>query len=76
MKAVIVNGEFPGIPQGKNYLPSTEYAVDYIVNSSIEKLYTFTVNEQVLWELRGIAAKICKMCLQTGFKSLEILDTL
>ena len=76
LKAVIVNGEFPGIPEGKNYLPSTVYAVDYIVGSSIEKLYTFTVTEEVLKELKAISRKICKMCLQTGFKSLEILDTL
>ena len=76
LKSVIVNGEFPGIPAGKVYLPATEYAVDYIVNSSIEKLYTFTVTEEVLKEIKGIAAKICKICLQTRFKSLEILDTL
>jgi len=76
LKSVIVNGEFPGIPEGKSYLPSTEYTVEYIVNSSIEKLYTFTVNEEVLAELKAIAEKICKMCLSTQFKSLEILDTL
>ena len=76
LKAVIVNGEFPGIPEGRVYLPSTTYAVEYIVNSSIEKLYTFTVTEEVLEEIRGIAGKICKMCLQARFKSLEILDTL
>ena len=76
LKSVIVNGEFPGISDGKNYLPATEYAVDYIVNSSIEKLYTFAVTEEVLKEMKGIAAKICKICLQTRFKSLEILDTL
>jgi len=76
LKSVIVNGEFPGIPAGRTYLPATEYAVDYIVNSSIEKLYTFTVTEEVLKEIRGIAEKICKICLQTRFKSLEILDTL
>lgn len=76
LKAVIVNGEFPGIPEGRTYLASTEYTVDYIVGSSIEKLYTFTVTEEVLQELKMISRKICKMCLQTGFKSLEILDTL
>ena len=76
LKSVIVNGEFPGIPEGKSYLPSTEYTVEYIVNSSIERLYTFTVTEEVLAELKAIAAKICKMCLSAQFKSLEILDTL
>ncbi len=76
LKSVIVNGEFPGIPEGKSYLPSTEYTVEYIVNSSIERLYTFTVTEEVLAELKAIAAKICKLCLSTHFHSLEILNTL
>lgn len=76
LKSVIVNGEFPGIPEGKSYLPSTEYTVEYIVNSSIEKLYTFTVTGEVLAELKAIAAKICKLCLSTHFHSLEILNTL
>lgn len=78
LKSVIVNGEFPGIPvgEGKSYLPATEYTVDYIVNSSIEKLYTFTVTEEVLNELKTIAERICKTCLSVHFHSLEILSTL
>ena len=76
LKSVIVNGEFPGLPGDKNYLPATEYTVDYIVNSSIEKLYTFTVTEEVLEELRRIADKICKLCISSHFRSLEILNTL
>ena len=76
LKSVIVNGEFPGLPEGKSYLPATEYTVDYIVNSSIEKLYTFKVTEEVLNELKGIASKITKLCLSTHFHSLDILDTL
>ena len=76
LKSVIVNGEFPGIPVDKNYLPATEYTVDYIVNSSIEKLYTFTVTDEVLTELRAIAERICKLCLSAHFHSLDILDTL
>lgn len=76
LKSVIVNGEFPGVPKGKNYLPATEYTVEYIVNSSIEKLYTFTVTDEVLTELKFIAEKICKLCLSSHFHSLEILNTL
>ena len=76
LKSVIVNGEFPGLAEGKDYLPATEYTVDYIVNSSIEKLYTFTVTDEVLTELGMVAERICKLCLSTRFHSLEILNTL
>ena len=76
IKSVIINGEFPGIPSGKEYLDSTEFTIDYIVDSSIEKLYTFTVTDEVLDELRNIASWTRKHCLTGRFKSLEILETL
>ena len=76
IKSVVINGEFPGIPSGKEYLDSTEFTIDYIVDSSIEKLYTFTVTDEVLDELRNIASWTRKHCLTGRFKSLEILETL
>ena len=76
IKAVVVNGEFPGISEGRKYLDSTYYTVEYIMNSSIEKLYTFNVTDEVLSELISIGNRTRKCCLQGKFKSLEILDTL
>lgn len=74
IKAVAVNGEYPGLPARKEpYLPSTVYAVDYIVGSGIEKLYTFTVTEQVLSELGEIAENYRKRFVDKKMKSLEIL---
>ena len=64
----------PGLPVRKEpYLPSTVYAVDYIVGSGIEKLYTFTVTEQVLSELGEIAENYRKRFVDKKMKSLEIL---
>ncbi len=80
IKSVVINGEFPGIPgeisKGRKYLDSTYYAVEYIMNSSIEKLYTFNVTEEVLNELRDIGTWTRKHCLMGRFKTLELLDTL
>lgn len=76
IKSVVVNGEFPGLPDGDNYLESTVYALNHIVNSSIEKLYTFSVNDAVLEQLIKIAEKTMKIVVHHSFKSLEILDTL
>lgn len=74
IRAVAVNGEYPGLPVRKEpYLPSTVYAVDYIVGSGIEKLYTFTVTEQVLSELGEIAENYRKRFVDKKMKSLEIL---
>ena len=74
IKALAINGEYPGIPKGEHpYLVSTEYAVNYIVNSTVEKLYTFNVTEPVLEELSQIAAVFRKRFIDRKMKSLEIL---
>lgn len=77
IKALAINGEYPGLPkQDVPYLVSTEYAVNYIVNSTVEKLYTFTVKEQVLEELSQIAYIYRERFIDRKLKSLEILDEL
>ena len=76
IKAVSVNGEFRGVRENNKYKNATLYTVDFIVKSSIEKLYTFTVKDDVLKELCEIATKARVQSMNTTFKSLEILDTL
>jgi len=74
IRAVAVNGEYPGLPVRREpYLPSTVYAVDYIVSSKVEKLYTFTVTKEVLSELSGIAGRYRERFVDKKMKSLEIL---
>ena len=76
MKAMVINGEFPGMPAEGNWQESTEYAVSYIMSSSIEKLYTFTVSETVLSELIRIAERYRYHYIEREFKSLEMLSVL
>lgn len=79
IKAIVISGEFPGVPETDRegrLLPSTVYTIDYIASSPIEKLYTFTVTENVLTELHTMAAFYRKRCIDRSFKSLEILDIL
>lgn len=74
IKAIVLNGEYPGLPDGKKYQESTVYAISFIVNTSIEKLYTFTVTEAVLEELKEIADNYRLRLIDRKFKSLEILN--
>ncbi len=76
LKAIAVNGEFPGIPADRELSESAAYAIQYIASSSIEKLYTFTVNDTVLEELQEVAELYRKRFMLYNFKSLEILKTL
>ena len=76
MKAMVLNGEFPGIPAGEHWDKSTEYAVSYITDTGIDKLYTFTVTPEVLKQLGEIADDYRRRYLDRTFKSLEIVDNL
>ncbi|MDE6664523.1 MAG: DNA repair protein RecO [Lachnospiraceae bacterium] len=76
MKAMVLSGEFPGMPREGKFEESTRYAVNYIMESSIEKLYTFTVTDSVLTELAWIADEYRKRFVDKKFKSLEIIDAM
>ena len=55
---------------------STLYAMQYIVSSNIEKLYTFTVTEEVLTELTLCTRRYLDRHIDHDFKSLELIKTL
>ncbi|MDD3660058.1 MAG: DNA repair protein RecO [Lachnospiraceae bacterium] len=74
IKSIVVNGEFPGIPENRVLLESTIYTIRYIVDSGVEKLYTFDVSSEVLHELISISEYYRKTIMDHKFMSLEILD--
>lgn len=74
IKAVVVNGEFPGLPKDRRWEQSTVYAVDFIVSMPVEKLYTFTVTDKVLEQLLEIGQLCRRKFFDREFKSLEILE--
>ena len=76
MKALVINGEFPGMPTDGRWQESTEFAINYIMSSTIEKLYTFTVSESVLDELIWISERYRIRYIDREFKSLEMLSVL
>lgn len=75
-KAIAVNGEFPGPPADETLEESTIYALQYIAASPVGKLYTFTVSDTVLAQLKDVSAKYMKRFVGRDFKSLEVLKTL
>lgn len=76
LKALQVNGEYPGIPEDEPLNESTVFALQFIAGTSVEKLYTFTVKDEVLQELQVIADRYRKRFMDRQFKSLEILESL
>lgn len=74
IKALVVNGEFPGIPANKTLSPDTLYTIDYVVKSGLDRLYTFVVSDEVLRELAECVVEYRKRYMGHEFHSLEILN--
>ncbi|HJC55845.1 MAG TPA: DNA repair protein RecO [Candidatus Eisenbergiella intestinipullorum] len=76
IRTVVINGEFPGIPDESKWLDSTRYAIRHITAAPVEKLYTFTVSPPVLGELKQLSDFYRKRFLNEPFNSLQMLDLL
>lgn len=76
MKALVVNGEFPGAPGDVTILSDTRYAIEYVAAAGLDKLYTFVVSDAVLKELAQCTEEYRKRFGGKKFKSLEILEEL
>ncbi len=61
-------------PDGMALDASTLYALQYIISSPIEKLYTFRLSEKVMEELGTTAEKYLDIYVGQKFKSAEILE--
>lgn len=55
---------------------STLYTLQYIVSSTVEKLYTFTVSNEVLRELRKVMDAYRTTYIDHKMKALELLEIL
>lgn len=74
IKSIVINGEFPGVPDNKTYLEDTVFAISYIEKSAIEKLYSFEVSDKVQEELIQIAKIFCNRFHDKRFASLDIIE--
>ena len=55
-------------------LESTLYTMQYIVATPLEKLYTFTVSEAVLQQLKKCMKRFLKIHIEHEMKALELLE--
>lgn len=78
LKAMVYSGECPQSFEqfeGWNLNPSTLYALQYVVASPVEKLYTFLLTEEVMEEFGHVVTWLRERYVERRFKSLEILET-
>ena len=76
IKLFYIEGEIIPIDRAGEFSDATYAAVDYIGSASIEKLYNFTVSDQVMEDLKTIGDYERKHIIDRKLKSLEILEPL
>lgn len=77
MKAMVLNGEYPhDIVNDSSLLESTRYALAYVIQAPIQKLYTFTLTPEVFTQFRKVQDDFNRRYIDRKFKSLEILKTM
>ena len=73
---MVINGEFPqDVIYDTSLQEATRFALQYVIQAPLQKLYTFLVKEEVLEEIQRLQDRIRKKYIDRRFKSLEILET-
>jgi len=75
LKAMVINGEYTQDPPFK-VSGGAQYTWEYVVASSIDKLYTFAVTQEVYEEFEACVDTNRKRYIDREFHSLEILEAL
>lgn len=77
MKAMLLDGEYPyEAAQDPSLQEATRYALAYVINTPVQKLYTFTLGPEILKEFQEVQERIKKKSIGREFKSMEIIKTL
>ena len=77
MKAMVINGEYPyESANDTSLMESTRYALGYVIQAPIQKLYTFTLKPEVFAEFRRVQDYYNRLHIDRKFKSLEILKSM
>ena len=76
LRAIVMNGEFPGLPAGRVFNEAVIAAIDRIENADLRHLYTFKLTDVAEDELFRLTTEYEKRFMDRHFKSLEVLSTL
>ena len=74
MKAMALNGEYPyETAEDASLQESTRYALSYVLQAPLQRLYAFTLTPPVFAEFRAVQDRQNSLRIDREFKSLEIL---
>ena len=73
LRALVIEGEYPGKPSDIELSESAGYALSYIEQTPLEKLFTFNLTEDALKELCRVASLYRSRFIDRPLKSAEML---
>lgn len=77
MKAMVLNGEYPyEVVRDTSLMEATRYTLGYVIQAPIQKLYTFTLKQEVFREFRHVQDHYNRLHIDRKFKSLDILKSM
>ncbi len=75
LRSMVINGEYSEHP-GRAVSDSANYAWEYVISMPVEKLYRFTLKEDVLREFSGCVEDHVERYIDKRFHSLDILESM
>jgi len=76
LRLMWINGELPTVDAMNITDKDLHFTVSFIINTPLEKLYTFVLTEELLFKLERLADYYRTKIIDKRVKSLEILETL
>ncbi len=77
MKAMVLDGEYPyETAEDPALQESTRYALAYVIQAPIRRLYTFTLKPEIQQEFSMVQRRMMKRIIGREFKSLAVINSL
>lgn len=75
LRSLMIEGEYPGEPADLNLSESARYALGFIVTTPLERLFTFSLKEDVLSEIAKVTRLYRNRFIDCPLKSADMLET-
>ena len=75
LRALVIEGEYPGEPSDITLSESARYALSFIVSTPLEKLFTFSLTDEALTELCNVSRLYRSRFIDRPLKSAQMLES-
>lgn len=73
IKAIAVNGEFPGVPVDREVSEVAKYTISRVIESDVKQLYTFDLSDEYIEEILNLSKYYFDKCIFGKFNTLDFM---